>query len=103
MKKNLLVLLLTTACLGCPVLAQGREDVPIYDAWAGIDVPPLEYSENVIRKRQDRFVKGFVQRFEDTYIQPSLRTRDLPTPFNGSLRAELGYFETTQNLQEVSP
>lgn len=99
MSKAVLLLLLTLGTT--PVLAQGLENVPIYDLWASIPVSPFEFSENVIRLKQGFTFKNFIQSYEDPYIEPSLRTRDLPTPFNTSLRQELGYYEVTQNLPPV--
>jgi hypothetical protein len=102
MKKFVVLGLLSFVALSNAAFAQEREDVPIYDVWKGIGNPPFMYSENVIRHRQEPMMKGFVQNYEDAYIAPSLRTRDLPNPFNTSLRTELGYFETTQNLGTVT-
>lgn len=95
------LLALTLIALASPVLAQGKEDFPDQDLWQGIGNPPFMFSENVIRYRQDVFFKKIVQPYEDAYIEPALRTRDLPNPFNTSLRSEFGFAEATLTLKEV--
>jgi len=97
------VVLLCLLALSLPVLAEGREDVPIYDVWGSYPTSFFDYPEQVIRQRQEPFFKDFIQGYEDSAIAAPLRTRDLPTPFNSSLRDELGYAEATQNLLTTTP
>ncbi|WP_287129542.1 hypothetical protein [Candidatus Cyanaurora vandensis] len=99
MKKSLLLLL---PLLMGPVLAQGVEEVPLSDVWSSIPYSPFDYSENVIRLKQGPIFKQFVQNYENAYVEPALRTRDLPTPFTTSLRQELGYYEATQNQADTT-
>ncbi len=98
MKKLALVLL---ALIAVPAWA-GVEDVPIREAWYSFTVSPFEFSENVLEYRQDRIFKEFIQDYEDAYVEGALRTRDVPSPFTSSLRNELGYYEATQTLPDIT-
>ncbi|MEN9203274.1 MAG: hypothetical protein Q6K80_10820 [Thermostichus sp. DG_1_6_bins_120] len=62
----------------------------------GSDVDPVTYPEEVVRSQSQQVTAYFTTLLNQRTAAPPLRSLDLPSPYQASVRTQAGYYRVTQ-------